>query len=176
VTSSPIPSIIGTPVPGPSRAGTAGRTAEGLEWETWRFLPEKALSRWYPCGPWTVKATARSAGGDTTTAWATFNLRRATELDGMKVTRNGGANVRVSGALLRVDPLGKVDYRPFAGQRITLRFRPTGSEEWRDVGTAVTRKDGWFSARLRGQGEGLWRAEYAGTTRYAAAISAERRL
>ncbi|MBX6387157.1 MAG: hypothetical protein IRZ07_29965 [Microbispora sp.] len=167
--SEAVPAVVGA---SQLRRGPARRTSPG-EWETWRFLPDKRLSRWYPHGPWTVTATAVNARGDRVVAHAGFNLRRATEIEGLKVARDGDG-VRVTGTLLRVAPGGKVDYRPFAGQTVKVRFRPAGSSDWKTVGEAVTRKDGWFSARVRAQGAGTWRAEYSGTSKYAADVSAQR--
>ncbi|TQS29675.1 hypothetical protein [Microbispora sp. KK1-11] len=158
---------------GASRNGRPVRRISSGEWETWRFLPDKPLSRWYPSGPWTVTATAVNARGERAVARVGFNLRRATEIEGLKVVRDGDG-VRVTGTLLRVDPVGKVDYRPFAGQRVRICFRPAGSSRWKTVGEAVTRRDGWFTARVRADGEGAWRAEYAGTSRYAADASPQR--
>ncbi|GGO23495.1 hypothetical protein GCM10010116_47370 [Microbispora rosea subsp. aerata] len=168
--SAAVPGVVGASRTG----GRPARRASSGEWETWRFLPDKRLSRWYPHGPWTVTATAVNARGERVVAHAGFNLRRATEIEGLKVVRDGDT-VRVTGTLLRVDPVGKVDYRPFAGQRIEIRFRPAGSSRWKTVGEAVTRRDGWFSVRVRADGEGTWRAEYAGTSRYAADASPQRR-
>ncbi|MEU8059297.1 hypothetical protein [Microbispora bryophytorum] len=162
-------------VMGASRDGRPVRRISSGEWETWRFLPDKPLSRWYPSGPWTVTATAVNAQGEQAVARVEFNLRRATEIEGLKVVRDGD-DVRVTGTLLRVDPVGKVDYRPFAGQRVRIRFRPAGSSHWKTVGEAVTRRDGWFSARVRADGEGAWRAEYPGTSRYAADASPRREV
>ncbi len=166
--SAAMPGMVGA-----SRNGRPVRRISPGEWETWRFLPDKPLSRWYPSGPWTVTATAVNARGERAVARAGFNLRRATEIEGLKVVRDGDG-VRVTGTLLRVDPVGKVDYRPFAGQRVRICFRPAGSSRWKTVGDAVTRRDGWFTARVRADGEGAWRAEYAGTSRYAADASAQR--
>ncbi|KAB8187305.1 hypothetical protein [Microbispora catharanthi] len=166
--SAAMPGMVGA-----SRAGRPVRRISSGEWETWRFLPDKPLSRWYPSGPWTVTATAVNARGERAVARVGFNLRRATEIEGLKVVRDGDG-VRVTGTLLRVDPVGKVDYRPFAGQRVRICFRPAGSSRWKTVGEAVTRRDGWFTARVRAEGEGAWRAEYAGTSRYAADASPQR--
>ncbi|WP_182886206.1 hypothetical protein [Microbispora sp. H10885] len=177
-----VPGIVGAarhgraagPVPAGGDSATGGDGATG-GWETWRFLPDRPLSRWYPSGPWTVTATAVDARGGTAVARAVFHLRRATEIEGLKVARGrGGDDTRVTGTLLRVDPGGRVDYRPFPGQRVRISFRPAGSSEWRPVGEAVTRRDGWFSARTREDGQGAWRAEYAGSPRYAADVSSER--
>ncbi|GAA1304285.1 hypothetical protein [Planotetraspora silvatica] len=154
-----------TSVPNTSSSGSA--------WETWLFLPEKPLSRWYPSGQWTVTATARNAAGTVVTSRTIFFLKRQTEIEGVNVVRNDN-QVRITGTLLRVDPLGRVDYRPFAGQSVALCFRPAGAGTWRTMGTAVTDKDGWFSGRLRGMGDGVWRAEYAGTGHYAGDISADK--
>ncbi|MEW9531118.1 hypothetical protein [Microbispora sp. NPDC049125] len=180
LTPSQVPRFVGTTL---GRGGApwflpmrTTRAGAGQEWETWRFLPEKALSRWYPSGPWTVTATAWDARGGVVTARTTFALRRATSLEGVKAVRDGDEGVRVTGTLLRVDPVGRVDYRPFPGQRVTVSYRRGGSGEWRPLGRAFTRRDGWFSTRLRAPGDGVWRAEYSGTTHYAPDVSAEKHL
>lgn len=139
---------------------------DGTEWEIWRFLPQKALSRWYPSGLWTITVTAKNEEDRVVTARTAFSLRRATRLEGVKVVRNGDG-VRITGTLLRVDPKGRVDYRPFGKQRVIFSFRPAGADDWQVMGDAVTRKDGWFSARLNDAGDGQWRAEYGGNNHYA---------
>ncbi|GAA4592821.1 hypothetical protein GCM10023194_55590 [Planotetraspora phitsanulokensis] len=154
-------------------AQVPGTSRDRSEWETWLFLPERPLSRWYPSGPWTVTATARNAEGNVVTYRTIFFLKRQTALEGVNVVRSDN-QVRITGTLLRVDPLGRVDYRPFEGQEIALAFRPSGSGTWRTMGTAVTDKNGWFSSRHRGMGDGVWRAEYAGTGHYAGEISADK--
>ncbi|WP_433501001.1 hypothetical protein ACQP1K_12280 [Sphaerimonospora sp. CA-214678] len=154
-----------------SPASGADGAAPGDGWEVWRFLPQKPLSRWYPSGPWTITATATGADGGSVTAHTTFSLRRATQLEGVKVARDGD-DVRITGTLLRVDPQGRVDYRPFGKQRVVFCFRPSGSDDWQDVGSAVTRKDGWFSGRMHNAGDGAWRAEYVGNKHYAREASA----
>ncbi|GAA4573095.1 hypothetical protein GCM10023193_66020 [Planotetraspora kaengkrachanensis] len=162
---------------GPMRAMSASVPGAGndrSEWETWLFLPEKPLSRWYPSGQWTVTATARNAQGNVVNYRTIFFLKRQTTLEGVNVLRSVNNQVRITGTLLRVDPLGRVDYRPFAGQSVSLAFRPAGSGVWRTMGTAVTDKNGWFSSRLRGMGDGVWRAEYAGTGHYAGDISLDK--
>ncbi|GII51719.1 hypothetical protein Pth03_01080 [Planotetraspora thailandica] len=178
----------GTPAPRPAGAAappwtrpavrglpmsTTSANRSRSEWETWMFLPEKPLSRWYPSGQWTVTATARDATGAVAVSRTMFFLKRETTLEGVNVVRQAGG-VRVTGTLLRVDPLGRVDYRPFPGQPVVLRFRPAGSQIWRTMRTTVTDRNGWFAGRLNGQGDGLWRAEYAGTRHYAGDISADR--
>ncbi|MEV0970545.1 hypothetical protein [Microtetraspora glauca] len=134
-------------------------------WEKWRFQPETGLSRWYPSGQWTVVATAKGANGATVNSYTTFYLRRATRLEGVRVNRDANGT-QVTGTLLRVDPSGQVDYRPFAGREVVLRFRPQGAAEWKDMGTSVTNKDGWFASQERAKNTGTWRVEFAGTARY----------
>ncbi|WP_214111136.1 hypothetical protein [Acrocarpospora catenulata] len=142
-------------------------------WETWRFLPETGLSRWHPHGKWTVTATAADAEGHTVKAYTTFQLRRVTGLRGVAVNRVGD-RVRVSGSLMRLDPLGPAAFRPFRGQPVVIRQRRTGSEVWRQVAKTVTSRDGWFDVRVRPIGEGLYRAEFPGTPRYAPDTRRER--
>ncbi|GLV50388.1 hypothetical protein TBS_09630 [Thermobispora bispora] len=157
------------------RARGLRTAAADAGWETWRFLPEKRLSRRYPSGPWTVTVTARNARGAETTAQAEFRLRRATELSGVTVARAGG-RVRVTGTLLRVDPAGRVAYRPFAGQRVLIRHRPKGARSWRTAGSATTGKDGWFSAKVPREGVQEWRVEYPGDDHHARSVSGTKQL
>ncbi|WP_433224908.1 hypothetical protein [Microtetraspora malaysiensis] len=134
-------------------------------WEKWRFQPEVGLSRWYPSGQWTVVATAKGANGATVNSYTTFYLRRSTRFEGINVNR-GGDGTRVTGTLMRVDPKGQVDYRPFAGQEVTIRFRESGAADWKNMGTAVTNKDGWFESRAPVKTGGTWQVEFGGTAHY----------
>ncbi|WP_157530249.1 hypothetical protein [Microtetraspora niveoalba] len=147
---------------------TQGDRATGrfTGWEKWRFQPETALSRWHPSGQWTVVATAKGANGATVSSYTTFYLRRATRLEGVSVNRDADG-ARVTGTLLRVDPNGQVDYRPFAGRDVRLRFREEGSSDWKDMGTATTDKDGWFEGRAPVKTAGTWQVEFPGSAHYA---------
>ncbi|GLW99742.1 hypothetical protein [Microtetraspora sp. NBRC 16547] len=151
---------------------TQGRqgTERFTGWEKWRFQPETALSRWYPSGQWTVVATAKGANGATVSSYTTFYLRRETRLEGVSVNRDANG-ARVTGTLLKVDPSGRVDYRPFADREVTLRFRQQGSTDWKDMGTAVTNKDGWFEGQTPAKTAGTWQVEFTGTGHYASDTS-----
>ncbi|WP_066936999.1 hypothetical protein [Microtetraspora fusca] len=135
-------------------------------WEKWRFQPEVGLSRWYPSGQWTVVATAKDANGATVNSYTTFYLRRETRFEGIDVKRDGDGT-RVTGTLMRVDPKGQVDYRPFAGREVAIRFREEGAADWKDMGTAVTNKDGWFESRAPVKTAGTWQVDFGGTGHYA---------
>ncbi|MGI5487450.1 hypothetical protein [Microtetraspora malaysiensis] len=150
-----------------TRSTQGGRdTGRSTGWEKWRFQPEVGLSRWYPSGQWTVVATAKGANGAAVNSYTTFYLRRATRFEGVNVNR-GGDGTRVTGTLMRVDPQGQVDYRPFAGREVTIRFRESGAADWKDMGTAVTNKDGWFESRVPAKTAGTWQVEFGGTAHYA---------
>ncbi len=168
--------------PGPPSARTTAAGAQvnagdagGAGWETWRFQPGVALSRWYPSGQWTVTAVAKNAAGVTTTGYTSFYLKRATELEGVVVKR-AAKGAEVTGTLLRVDPRGRVPYRPFAGQRVAIQVRPKGTETWRTLATAVTGEDGWFAKHIAGKSDRTWRVEYAGTNHYAPNTSQEKHI
>ncbi len=146
--------------PGPSS------TRMGGGWQTWRFLPDKTLNRYYPAGTWTVTATARGADGTEVTAYASFQLKRESRLGGVRVT-SAGDGVRLSGSLNRVDPRGRTDYAPFARQRVDIYWRQDASATWQRVSEATTTAQGTFQRAVSGRAGGDWRVRYPGTGHYA---------
>jgi hypothetical protein len=164
----------------PEGAKTMGRAAMlGPEWRTWRFLPEKGLTRWYPMGRWTVEVTATGADGTSVTEYATFLLRRDTRFTGIEsewvpalkpsgeaAREKDGRVLRVRGVLNRVDPKGFLDYAPYTGQPVEILHR-AGGGAWARVATAETDAAGRFSRRLRNLEDGEWRVRYAGNNHHA---------
>ncbi|WP_371778950.1 hypothetical protein [Streptosporangium subroseum] len=141
----------------------------GQDWETWRFAPDKSLSRWYPAGRWTVTATAKGAGGTTVTGYAPFWLKRETRFGAVQAVRKG-TEVQVDGVLKRVDPRGVVDYAPFAGQPVEILHRETAQAAWTPVATATSDAQGKFSRIVPDRQGGEWRIRFAGTGHYAARL------
>ncbi|GAA2270239.1 hypothetical protein GCM10010149_09390 [Nonomuraea roseoviolacea subsp. roseoviolacea] len=142
------------------------------DWQTWRFLPDKGLTRNYPAGTWTITATAVGAGGATTTKYTTFQLRRETKLDGVRVTPSpDGSAVRFAGSLNRLGPKGVADYAPFAEQPVDILWRPDGSSAWEEVAEVTTDEGGAFAKDVTGRTGGSWRVRYEGTPRYAPILS-----
>ncbi|WP_248961511.1 hypothetical protein [Sphaerisporangium perillae] len=149
-------------------AAPAPVPADASGWEVWRFDPPVRLTRWYPAGRWRAVATAKDASGRRATASASFLLRKATVLTGVRVARarKRGRAVRVAGTLMRVDPTGRFDYWFFPRQRLTLQFRRHGGRAWKSVARTRTNRDGQFARRV-GRSHGTWRVVYAGTRHYA---------
>ncbi|MFG3438631.1 hypothetical protein ACGF0J_15410 [Nonomuraea sp. NPDC047897] len=147
-----------------------GRT-EG--WETWRFLPDKALNRFYPSGTWTITATARDAAGASVTRTTTFQLRRETRLTSVRFGEaQGPAQVRLSGVLNRVGSRGHAGYAAFAEQPVEILWRAGASGSWQKVAAASTGERGAFTRTVRGRpGGGQWRVRFAGTEDYAPVLS-----
>ncbi|NUW32162.1 hypothetical protein HTZ77_12065 [Nonomuraea sp. SMC257] len=142
------------------------------DWQTWRFLPDKGLTRNYPAGTWTVTATATGADGATTTKYSTFQLRRETKLDGVRVTpTTDGSAVRFAGSLNRLGPKGVADYAPFAEQPVDILWRPDGGSTWEEVAEVTTGEGGAFATDVAGRTGGSWRVRYEGTPRYAPILS-----
>ncbi|MEU8249590.1 hypothetical protein [Nonomuraea sp. NPDC048916] len=161
--------------PAPPASPVAGRMTDG--WETWRFLPDKGLNRFYPAGTWTVTATAKGADGTTVTEYASFQLRRQTRLTAVRASRARGAeSVRVEGSLTRVGPKGVVDYAPFAGQEVEILWRQDSTGAWQRAGVATTGERGDFGATVTGRSGGYWRARYPGTGHYAPALSSVQQI
>ncbi|MEV1175140.1 hypothetical protein [Nonomuraea sp. NPDC049784] len=142
------------------------RVADG--WETWRFLPDKRLNRYYPTGTWTITATAKGPRGATVTEYASFQLRRATRLSSVMAEKAGRSGaVRLSGSLRRVDPRGYTGYGPFAKQPLEILWRPDESTAWDEAGQATTDASGAFETTISGRTGGFWRVHYPGTGHYA---------
>ena len=136
-------------------------------WETWRFLPDKRLNRYYPAGTWTITATAKGRDGKTVTRYASFQLRRESRLSSVRVEKAAkGDGVRLRGSLTRVDPRGLTDYGPFAKQRLDILWRPDENSAWEKVGQATTDASGAFVQTVQGRTGGHWRVRFAGTGHY----------
>ncbi|MFI9841686.1 hypothetical protein ACIHFD_31950 [Nonomuraea sp. NPDC051941] len=156
-------------------SGPPARMANG--WETWRFLPDKQLNRYYPTGTWTITATARGAGGTTVTEYASFQFRRDTKLSSVRADKLEGSDlVRLRGSLRRVDPRGYTDYGPFARQGLEILWRGDESSAWERIGQTTTDASGTFEATVAGRSGGLWRVRYPGTGHYASDASKSRQI
>ncbi|NUW41693.1 hypothetical protein [Nonomuraea rhodomycinica] len=142
------------------------------DWQTWRFLPDKGLTRYYPAGTWTITATAVGADGATTTKYSTFQLRRETKLDGVRVTpAPDGSAVRFAGSLRRLGPKGVADFAPFSEQPVDILWRPDDGSTWEEVAEVTTSANGAFAKDVAGRAGGSWRVRYEGTPRYAPILS-----
>ncbi|MEU4233091.1 hypothetical protein AB0F17_53115 [Nonomuraea sp. NPDC026600] len=141
-------------------------------WQTWRFLPDKVLNRFYPSGTWTIIATATGDDGTSVTRHQTFQLKRETKLSSVRAERAGAPDsVRLHGSLTRVDPRGYAEYAPFADQRVEVLWRAEADDEWERVAVATTGETGDFAKTVQGRVGGYWRARYLGTDHYAPKIS-----
>ncbi|MFB9880693.1 hypothetical protein ACFFMN_22320 [Planobispora siamensis] len=177
-TSAPVvePTVPETPVPSagaPSPGGTPAQSPParvGQDWETWRFLPEKRLNRWYPAGRWTITAVARSADGTVAVKHLEFRLRRETVFRAVEAVKEDGA-VAVRGVLNRVDPQGYLDYAPFAEQPVDILYRREETDRWERVSSAKTDSMGYFSRKVRDHRRGDWRVRFPGTPRFAPGLS-----
>jgi hypothetical protein len=156
------------PQDGPGEPKSSGSIAATMAsrlvtdgWQTWRFLPDKRLNRFYPAGTWTVTVTARGEGGAERTEYASFQLRRETRLAAVKAERDG-AGVRVSGRLKRLDPRGYAGFLPFREQRVEILWRRDASDGWERAAEAVTDGQGGFSRIVPGREDGEWRVRYPG--------------
>ncbi|TDD14007.1 hypothetical protein [Nonomuraea diastatica] len=152
----------------------ATSAAEG--WETWRFLPDKRLNRYYPTGAWTIAATATGPGGATVTEYESFQFRRDTKLASVRVDGTAGGKVRLRGSLTRVDPRGLTDYGPFAQQTLDILWRADASSAWERIGEVRTDAAGSFATTVSGRTGGFWRVRYPGTGHYAADVSKIRQI
>lgn len=153
----------------------AARMSDG--WQTWRFLPDKKLNRFYPAGTWTIAVTAKGANGQTITQYSSFELRRETRLASVRAEKSAGADgVRLRGSLTRVDPRGLTDYGPFGKQRLEVLWRQDPSATWERAGETTTDAAGAFVSTVQGRTGGYWRVRFPGTGHYASDISKSRQI
>nr|SBO98086.1 hypothetical protein BN4615_P7602 [Nonomuraea gerenzanensis] len=158
------------PAPGAARTRTD-------DWQTWRFLPDKKLNRFYPAGTWTITATAKGTNGATITQYASFELKRETRLTSVRAEKSARTDgVRLRGSLTRVDPRGLTDYGPFAKQRLEVLWRPDASSAWQAVGETTTDGAGAFVGTFQGRTDGYWRVRFPGTGHYAPDLSKSRQI
>jgi hypothetical protein len=158
-------------------ASPVARMADG--WETWRFLPDKKLTRFYPTGTWTITATAKGPTGATVTEYASFQFRRGTKLSAVRAEKSvggSGSGVRLRGSLSRIDPRGLTDYGPFAKQPLEILWRADTTATWEQIGTATTDAAGAFVSKVAARPGGFWRIRYPGTGHYAPDFSKSRQI
>ncbi|MGW0803805.1 hypothetical protein [Nonomuraea sp. NPDC002799] len=151
-------------------APAAGAARMSGGWETWRFLPDKRLNRFYPTGTWTITATARGQGGTTVTEYASFQFRRESRLSSVRAEKSA-AGVRLRGSLTRIDPRGLTDYGPFAKQPLEVLWRADPTATWERVALATTDAAGAFMSTVPDRTGGYWRIRYPGTGHYATDVS-----
>nr|WP_055500987.1 hypothetical protein [Nonomuraea pusilla] len=168
-TSAPAPVRTGAPAQLLPRQAARIAAAPAEAWETWRFLPDKRLNRFYPAGTWTVAATVRGTDAKVT-EYATFHLRRESKFTSVRAEKVQGG-VRLRGSLTRVDPQGLGTYGPFGEQRLDLLWRRTAESDWELVGRTTTDAAGAFVGRVRARPAGFWRVRFPGTGHYAAEVS-----
>ncbi|MFD1542971.1 hypothetical protein [Nonomuraea guangzhouensis] len=141
-------------------------------WQTWRFLPDKVLNRFYPSGTWTITATATGDDGTSVTRNQTFQLKRETKMSSVRAEKASATDsVRLHGSLTRVDPRGYAEYAPFADQSVEILWRAEADDEWERVAVTTTGETGDFAKTVQGRAGGFWRARYLGTDHYAPKVS-----
>ncbi|MGW0805403.1 hypothetical protein [Nonomuraea sp. NPDC002799] len=77
---------------------------------------------------------------------------------------NKGDLIKVSGRLL-------ADGKGYGGQSVSITFRERGSDNYREAAKVTTAGNGWFSANVRANATGYWRAEFAATSAAKASVS-----
>ncbi|MCX4779157.1 hypothetical protein [Streptomyces sp. NBC_01264] len=69
-----------------------------------------------------------------------------------------GKQLFVLGVLNNYSPEG--GYTIYPGQKVRFYFRPDGSTEWKEMGTAVTRADGSVGKKFTAETSGYWRIRF----------------
>ncbi|GAA3540402.1 hypothetical protein GCM10022419_020630 [Nonomuraea rosea] len=118
-------------------------------------------------GKWGFRATAHGDGDKSTSG--TFEVAKAlatkiVDFDASPDLVDKGDAIKASGRLL-------ADGKGYEGQSVAITFRERGSDTYRDVTKVTTGRGGWFSATVRANATGWWRAEFARSSTAAASVS-----
>ncbi|MFI5861167.1 hypothetical protein [Streptomyces sp. NPDC051546] len=127
----------------------------------------------------TFTLTVSSPSGRTAAAWrvytpGTSNIAAST---GTKVIRQTRNQTALNGDRVSPRPVAKGqqlfvlatltttttpggNFGPYAGQKVRFYFRPDGSTEWKEMGTAVTRADGSVGKKFTAEKSGDWRIRF----------------
>ncbi|GMA25126.1 hypothetical protein GCM10025864_28850 [Luteimicrobium album] len=100
-----------------------------------------------------------------------MKLPTALTLDAAPEPAAVGETLTVNGKLTRYgQSTGK--YAGYSGRKVDVYFDPAGAAPHTKVGTATTDASGRFTKKVTAKTTGVWSAEYAGSTYYAAVRSA----
>ncbi|MGW0479505.1 hypothetical protein [Nonomuraea sp. NPDC003214] len=115
-------------------------------------------------GVWNFLAIAGDAS-----AKGTFQVKKA--LDTKVVEFDADPDLVEKGDRLRVSGKLEAEGKAYGGQKVTITFRARGTDAYRHVTTATTRRSGWFSAHVRAGATGWWRAEFGGNAEARSSVS-----
>ncbi|TDB98815.1 hypothetical protein E1267_38345 [Nonomuraea longispora] len=141
---------------------TPAKRGNWTKWTGTKTFDAKAV------GKWGWKASA--AGDGDASRSGTFEVVR--KLLDTKIANFGarpgrvdkGDRIKVSGRLL-------AGGKGYSGQSVAITFRERGADAYREAAKVTTGRGGWFSARVRVDSTGWWRAQFAATSAAGASVS-----
>ncbi|MFG2266381.1 calcium-binding protein [Streptomyces sp. NPDC048720] len=117
-------------------------------------------------GTWTVDALVDTGDGDSVFApgVGSFSLKRAARLtvDASPEPVAKGARITITGKLVRAN-WDTYRYAGYAGQAVTLQFRPKNSSTYTTVATVHTSGTGTLRTTAKAVKDGYWRWNFPGT-------------
>ncbi|MEV0596319.1 hypothetical protein [Nonomuraea cavernae] len=109
-------------------------------------------------GQWSFLAIAHGDGEKSVNG--TFEVRKA--LDTKIVDFDANPDLVDRGDRIRVSAQLLADGKGYGGKSVTITFRAKGTDAYRHVTKATTAANGWFSAHVKAEDTGWWRAEFGG--------------
>jgi len=150
--------------PAPSVETKIELTKRNLGFGKTRWTAKTQFDRGAKAGTWNLRVSAKNGGGEDGEN-KRFEVRQVWEtafrdFDARPRAVRQGDTVRLDGEL-RVN--SQKGWRPLAGEKVHIAFRPFGGRSWERIDTARTRRDGEFNERVRATRSGWYRAEYDGS-------------
>ena len=150
-------------------------TAQDGTWRATFFMDKRART-----GLWSTEITVRDSTENGAFAGHVYDegysvqpvddvsIKRNTDIRGFNVAEpvTRGATIRMSGRLLRLDPVA--GYVGYSGKTVRVLFRPAGTSTWVSRGTVTTSSQGYFtnSRTFRAWRDGAWKVQFDGTANY----------
>lgn len=125
-------------------------------------------------GRWAFRAIARDDKGGEDITSGKFDVvvhkqldTKIVDFDATPDLVNKGDVISTSGQLL----IDKSGWKGYGGQSVTITFRAKGTDAYKHVAKTTTGANGWFSAKVKAEDTGWWRAEFFATSAAKGSVS-----
>jgi hypothetical protein len=144
---------------------TKGGTFGG--WTKWTGTKEFKSA---DAGTWNWLAIAKGGGGEKSANGA-FDVAVKKLLETTIAGFDASPDLVDRGDLIKVSGRLLADGKGYAGQTVSITFRERGAGDYQEAAKVTTGGSGWFSATVRADETGWWRAEFAATSAAKGSVS-----
>ncbi|MGV9374391.1 hypothetical protein ACWDRB_01180 [Nonomuraea sp. NPDC003707] len=139
---------------------TSTKDGDWTKWSGTRSFDSTNVGTW----SWLAVAGGASRGGTFEVSVKKVLDTKIVDFDASPDSVDKGDLIKVSGQLL-------ADDKGYGGQSVAITFRERGTDAYRQVTKVTTGGNGWFSATVRADETGWWRAEFAATSAAKGSVS-----